>query len=229
MRNDGSGITFKRPLSSVGAVARVLAATVLLSGCAFTTGHVNLDYQSQVTPAKVAMADSPHISVAVADKRPTQIVGHKINGYGMKTADIMSDSDVPETVKKAFEQELKARGFTIGSGGILVSVSLNDFESEYSMGWFSAQAKANMGMDVSVVQTNGAITFEKHIVGHNDESVMTSGEGNAQDTLNAAMRDAVSNVFGDPAFLDALVGHGQSSDHRSDSGTGNAIHSLSSG
>ena len=217
MRNYGFAITLNRP--SLDAIARVLAATILLSGCAFTTGHVDLDYQSQVTPTRVAEGDSPRIGVAVADKRPTQVVGHKINGYGMKTAEIISDSDVPDTVKKAFEQELKARGFTVGTGGILVSVSLNDFESEYSMGWFSGQATANMGMDVSVVQTNGAITFEKHIVGHNEESVMTAGEGNAQDTLNAAMRDAVSNVFGDPAFLDALVGHGQSSDHRSDSGT----------
>ena len=220
MRNYASGPNFRTLYGSVGTAARVLAATVLLSGCAFTTGHVNLGYQSQVVPTKVAVADSPHINVAVTDKRPTQVVGHKINGYGMKTAEIVSDSDVPATVKKAFEQELEARGFTLGTGGILVSVNLNDFDSEYSMGWFSAQASANMGMDVSVLQTSGAITFEKHITGHNEESVMTTGEGNAQDILNAAMRDAVSNAFGDPAFLDALMGHGESGDHKSVSKTG---------
>ena len=225
MRNCGIDLTFSTPLALVAAVAGALAAMVLLSGCAFTTGHVNLDYQSQVAPTKVATANSPRISVAVTDKRPTQTVGHKINGYGIKTAEIVSDSDVPATVKKAFEQELEARGFTPGSGGILVNVSLNDFESEYSTGWFSGQATANMGLDVTVVETNGAIAFEKHITGHNEESVMYAGEGNAQVVLNAAMRDAVSNVFGDPAFLNALMGHGQSSDHRSASET--SIHSLS--
>ncbi len=225
MRNCVTGLTVSTASALVAAVAGALAATVFLSGCAFTTGHVNLDYQSQVAPTKFAVANSPHISVAVTDKRPTQVVGHKINGYGMKTAEIVSDSDVPATVKKAFDQELEARGFTPGTGGILVAVSLNDFESEYSTGWFSAQATANMGMDVSVVQTDGTITFEKHITGHNEESVMTSGEGNAQVVLNAAMRDAVSNVFGDPAFLNALMGHGQSSDHRSASES--SIHSLS--
>jgi len=57
------------------------------------------------------------VTVVITDKRPTQVVGQKMNGLGMKGADIVSNSDVPGTIKSAFETELKSRGFTEGTGG----------------------------------------------------------------------------------------------------------------
>ena len=102
------------PVAILGAA--LVASTILFSGCAFTTGHVNLAYEPTTQASEVATADSPRVIVEVADKRPTQAVGQKINGFGMKTADIVSDSDVAATLKTAFETELHSRGFTDGAG-----------------------------------------------------------------------------------------------------------------
>src|SRR5271168_2371016 len=97
------------------AISVLLSASLLLiSGCAFTTGHVDLAYQPTTQATKVATPTSPRVSVVVTDKRPTKVVGQKMNGLGMKTADIVSNTDVAGTLKSAFETELNNRGFTEG-------------------------------------------------------------------------------------------------------------------
>jgi uncharacterized lipoprotein YajG len=188
---------------SAGAIG-ALTAMLLISGCAFTTGHVNLEYQSQTPAMRIAEADSPHVAVEVTDKRSTQIVGQKINGLGMKTADIVSDSDVPGTLKSAFETELNDRGFTVGPGGVLIAVTLSSLQNQFTVGFFSGEATANMGMDVAVKRPDGTVAYDKYITGRNQEWIELATPGNAQDTLNAAMQHAVSKVFSDSAFIDAL-------------------------
>src|SRR5208282_4338207 len=115
----------------MGEITRFMHATertsrpnqeMLLGGCALTTGHVNLSYESSGNATKVAGATAMKVAVEVSDKRPSQVVGDKMNGYGMKMAEIESDSDVPVTLKSAIESELTNRGFTLGSDGNLVGI-----------------------------------------------------------------------------------------------------------
>ena len=72
-----------------------------------------------------------------------------------KTADIVSNTDVPGTLKSAFETELKNRGFTEGGGGNVISVSLGNFENQFTLGFFSGDATATIGMQVTVTRPNG--------------------------------------------------------------------------
>jgi uncharacterized lipoprotein YajG len=190
------------PVAKLGVA--LAASTILFSGCAFTTGHVNLAYEPTTQASKVATADSPRVIVEVADKRPTQAVGQKINGFGMKTADIVSDSDVAATLKTAFETELHSRGFADGAGGDLVSVRLSNFENQFTLGFFSGDATATIGMDVTVKRPDGSVAYNKYITGESKDWVEVAGEGNAERMLNGAMRDAVGKVFGDNEFIAAL-------------------------
>jgi uncharacterized lipoprotein YajG len=187
--------------ASAGALSLL---SVLISGCAFTEGHVNLEYQPQAQAAKVAAAAAPHVVVQVADQRPTKVVGQKINGFGMKTADILSDNDLPATLKGAFESELSNRGFTVGTGGATVEVTLNSLQNQFTPGFFSGESTANIGIDVSVKRADGAVAYEKYFTGQNQESVQIFSAGNAEETLNAAIKDAVGKVFSDDAFIAAL-------------------------
>ncbi len=165
---------------------------------------MNLEYQPQAQAAKVAAAAAPHVVVQVADQRPTKVVGQKINGFGMKTADILSDNDIPATLKGAFETELSNRGFTVGPGGETVGVTLNSLQNQFSLGFFSGESTANIGIDVSVKRADGAVAYEKYFTGQNQESVQLATAGNAEETLNAAIKDAVGKVFSDDAFIAAL-------------------------
>lgn len=189
--------------TSAGAVA-ALTAMLLISGCPFTTGHVNLEYHSQTPATRVAEAGSPRVAVEVSDKRTTQIVGQKINGWGMKTADIVSDTNVPGILKSAFQNELEDRGFTVGPRGALIAVALSSLNNQFSLGVFSGEAEANIGMDVSVKRPDGVVAYDKYITGNYRGSSMAATAGMAQRTLNAAMRDAISRVFSDSAFIGAL-------------------------
>lgn len=194
-----------RVLRSLGIIAAIsVPAALFVSGCALTTGHVNLSYQPTTQATKIAGANSSHVMVDVSDKRPTQVVGQKVNGYGMKTADIVSDSDVPGTLKGAFETELSNRGFMVGPGGTVISVRLDNFENQFTLGWFSGDATASMGMDVTVKRPNGSIAYNKYITGQGKDSVEIAGEGNAERMLNAAMQDGVFKVFSDSAFIGSL-------------------------
>jgi len=191
--------------SGRSAISAVLAsAMLLLSGCAFTTGHVDLGYQPATQATKLATPQSPRVTVAVTDKRPTQVVSQKINGLGMKTADIVSNTDVPGTLKSAFETELNSRGFTEGAGGNVVSVTLNNFENQFSLGFFSGEANATIGMQVTVTRPDGSLAYDKYFTGQSKDWVEIAGEDNAGRQLNAAMQDGVSKVFADSAFIDSL-------------------------
>ena len=191
--------------SGRSAISAVLAsAMLLLSGCAFTTGHVDLGYQPATQATKLATPQSPRVTVAVTDKRPTQVVSQKINGLGMKTADIVSNTDVPGTLKSAFETELNSRGFTEGVGGNVVSVTLNNFENQFSLGFFSGEANATIGMQVTVTRPDGSLAYDKYVTGQSKDWVEIAGEDNAGRQLNAAMEDGVSKVFADSAFIDSL-------------------------
>jgi uncharacterized lipoprotein YajG len=152
----------------------------------------------------MATPGSPRVTVVVTDKRPTQVVGQKINGFGMKTADIVSNTDVPGTLKSAFDTELNSRGFTEGAGGNVVSVALSNFDNQFTLGFFSGDATATIGMHVTVKRPDGTVAYDKYITGQSKDWVEIAGEDNAAHELNAAMQDGVSKVFSDSAFIDSL-------------------------
>ncbi len=200
-----AGLAVLAPIPIRGAISVLLTASLLLiCGCALTTGHVDLAYQPTTQATKLATPASPHVSVVVTDKRPTKVVGQKMNGLGMKMADIVSNTDVPGTLKSAFETELKNRGFTEGGGGNVISVSLGNFENQFKLGFFSGDATATIGMQVTVTRPNGSVAYDKYITGQAKDWVEVAGEDNAQRELDAAMQDGVSKVFADNAFIGSL-------------------------
>jgi uncharacterized lipoprotein YajG len=98
---------------------------------------------------------------------------------------------------------LTNRGFTQGTGGNVVSVRLGNFENQFT-GFFSGDATATIGMDVTVKRADGSTAYRQFIQGQSKDWVEIAGEDNAQRVLNGALQDAVSKVFQDNAFLDAL-------------------------
>ena len=182
----------------------VITAVLLLNGCAFTTGHVDLEYQAANAGTKIATAQSLSVAVKIIDKRPTQIIGSKINGFGMKTADILSDGDVPATLKNAFETELKNRGLKLGSNGLLLVVELSNLQNQFALGFFSGESTGNIGMDVIVERIDGAKIYDQYITGQGQDWIEVADMSNAQKTLDAAIQNAVSKTFNDSAFIEAL-------------------------
>lgn len=140
----------------------------------------------------------------MVDNRKTREVGETIASFGIKTADTVTLSDIPATLKSAFESELKNRGFVEGADGDAVIVRLGYFRNVFVERSFVFEANASMDLEVSIVSAGGAIPYRKYITGSAHRTFAVASGGNEQQMLEAAMRDAVSRVFNDPDFNSTL-------------------------
>jgi uncharacterized lipoprotein YajG len=193
------------PISSLASLI-----LLLLSSCALTQEHINVDYVPETGVAKIPQAEHSVVGVEVSDQRSTKShIGHKINGYGMEMAEIIADNDIPQTVKRAVESELTDRGFRLGSDGSVVDIVLGKFENRFELGFFSGSAVSDISMLVTVKRPNGTVLYTKsiHTEGVNSGVQLASGE-NAQIALDAGLKDAIEKLFDDSQFLNSLLPQG---------------------
>jgi uncharacterized lipoprotein len=182
-------------------------AVTFLSGCALTKDYVSLSYVPQANVVKIDGADAVTVKVDVTDIRSIKDkVSAKKNGYGREMAAIIAKEDVAEILKKAVEVELVNRGFRLSGGGIAVAAELSRFYSDFKMGVWSGSAVAEVTMNVQVKKADGSIGFSKLVTGiGSKEHLQLASGANAKDALDAALKDAVGKLFGDTAFVDALL------------------------
>lgn len=185
------------------------AAIACLTGCAFTTEQIQLNYNQQPGVTKIAGASNVSVNAQVTDQRPDKSkVSSKKNGYGMELAAITATEDVAITIRKVIEQELRARGFQLGSdtAHVKITTDLTRFYNDHKMGFFSGDAVADLNMSVTVKAENGNQLYSKQIVAQGIEPNTQLATGNnARIALGRALENGMKILFEDKAFLSALV------------------------
>jgi uncharacterized lipoprotein YajG len=180
-----------------------------MSGCALTTDRIDLQYKPQVGITPIAGASKVTVSVQVVDQRSEKSkVSSKKNGYGMEMAPIIANEDVTLTLSKAIEQELRARGFSIGAstGLVQIAADLTRFYNDHKTGFFSGDSVADLNMSVVVRSRSGGPLYSKQIVAQGKEpNIQLMSGNNARLALNRALENGMSMLFGDQAFISALV------------------------
>ncbi len=190
------------------AIASCLAV-VTLSGCALTTEQIELQYNQQQGVSQIPGANNVSVSVQVADQRQDKSkVSSKKNGFGMEMAPILVTEDVAVTVRRAIEQELRARGFQLGSDAALVQIAagIARFYNDHKTGFFAGDAVADLNMYVTVKSKKGDLLYTRQVVAQGIEpntQLMTGN--NARLALNRALENGMKSLFEDQAFLSALV------------------------
>jgi hypothetical protein len=95
---------------------------VLLSACAFGTRRVTLSYPPPAASyglvkeavAAGGAADQGKVSIVTfTDVRGTPLIGDVRNGYGMHTADVVTDTSISEWSTNALDFELRQRGYAV--------------------------------------------------------------------------------------------------------------------
>ncbi|MDA8129204.1 MAG: YajG family lipoprotein [Betaproteobacteria bacterium] len=194
--------------------ARTLAfaccmAAASLSGCALTTEQIEINYVPQTGVSKIAGADKVPVDVTVVDQRLDKSkVSSKKNGFGAEMAPITATEDVAVTVRKAIEQELRARGFRLDSDAALVKVAadVTRFYNDHKMGFFAGDAVADLNLSVTVKSKDGALLYAKQIVAQGKEANTQLATGNnARIALERALQNGMKMLFDDKAFLSALL------------------------
>jgi uncharacterized lipoprotein YajG len=177
------------------------------SACALTTETIQLDYSPRTGVPQVQQAETVTALVSVSDTRSrTDRVSSKKNGYGMEMAAITSQNDPVSVVRQAIEAELRGRGFQIGQSGATVKTEVQKYYCDFKNGFFSGDAVAEVTLSVQVLTSGGAITYASVIAGEGKEpNVQLASGGNAKLALDRALQDAMDKLFGNQAFLDALL------------------------
>ena len=184
-------------------------AIVSLSGCALTTDRIELQYSQQQGISQIPGANNVSVNVKVADQRQDKSkVSSKKNGFGMEMAPILATEDVAVTVRRAIEQELRTRGFQLGSDAALIQIAadLTRFYNDHKTGFFSGDAVADLNMSISVKSKNGDLLYTRQVVAQGIEpnTQLMTGE-NAKLALNKALGNSMKYLFEDQAFLAALI------------------------
>lgn len=189
----------------------VIACVVVtsLSGCALTTDRIELQYNQQQGVSQISGANNVSINVQVTDQRQDKSkVSSKKNGFGMEMAPILASEDVAITVSRAIEQELRARGFQLGSDAALVQIvaDLTRFYNDHKTGFFAGDAVADLNMSVTVKSKKGDLLYTRQVIAQGIEpnTQLMSGE-NARLALNRVLENGMNSLFEDQAFLSALV------------------------
>jgi uncharacterized lipoprotein YajG len=178
----------------------------LASGCALTVDRVQLDYVPQVGVQLIDSDGAITVAVAVDDVRSRKDrVSSKKNGYGMEMAAIESISDVAELVRQAVSTELAARGFQVAESREVVKVEVQKFYCDFKIGFFAGDAVAEVTLNAQVQRPDGLIAYSRVIAGEGLEpNIQLCNGTNAKAALDRALQDAMTKLFGDPAFLEAV-------------------------
>lgn len=184
-------------------------AAVVVSGCAFTTDRIELQYGQQQGAVSVPGASGVSVNVQVSDQRSDKSkVGSKKNGFGMETAPILAMEDVAVTVRRAMEQELRARGFQVGADAAVLRIAadLTRFYNDHKTGFFAGDAVADLNMSVVVKIKTGETLYSRQIVAQGLEpNIQLMTGDNARLALNRALENGMKQLFEDQAFIAALV------------------------
>lgn len=184
-------------------------AIASLSGCALTTDRISLQYNQQQGITQIPGASSVSVNVQVTDQRQDKSkVSSKKNGFGMEMAPILATEDVAVTVRRAIEQELRARGFQLGSDAALVQIAadLTRFYNDHKTGFFAGDAVADLNMSVTVKTKKGEQLYSRQVSAQGIEpNIQLQAGENARIALNRALENGMRVLFEDQAFLSALV------------------------
>lgn len=184
----------------------LLLLTQILTGCALTKDEIALNYTVRGNRDKVPGAGDVKVNVVIQDQREVRdVVGRKINGWGMETAGILSTNDVIALVQNAIGTELEMRGFTRGQG-VEVSGELRKFYNRFKLGMWSSDSIAELILNLQIKGKDGTILFSKSIVAEGLEpNIQIAAGHNAKASLENALAKAMEQLFQDSAFIPALL------------------------
>lgn len=123
-------------------------------------------------------------------------------------APFLAREEVTVTIRKAIEQELRARGFHLDSDTALVQINadLTRFYNELKTGFLSGDAVADLNMSVTVKSKSGDLLYTRQVVAQGIEpNIQMGSANNVSLALNRALETGMQSLFEDRTFLAALI------------------------
>ena len=185
---------------------------LMLSGCAFGNRQAALDYPP---PAETEVVSSAQASTAPAsrgviylagfeDLRPDKdVVGHVQNGFGMKTADVIAQREIPEWVQAALTYELEAAGYSVDDAEAAPSDATTlsgDVIRVYCSAYFAFDGEVTLRVEANKA---GETLLDRSYSGTGSAGANFAATGDGfSESLSLALRAALQQVIAELAKLE---------------------------
>ena len=180
-----------------------------VAGCAFTKADLNIGYDpakaergplSSVQPLKIGISE-------LADSRKDkEVIGHKINGLGMETADIITKKPVPEIMRSALITMFEKNGHLLKDSGerIILDGEIKEFWLELQMNMMTIEFMGTMSLLLNVKDANKNVLYTKEYQGHYDEKKAAGYVKSWENVMNITLEKLMYQIATDRELVKAL-------------------------
>jgi Uncharacterized lipoprotein len=188
----------------------VIALSLTLGGCAFTQANLNVVYD-EAKASRGPLSNIPARQLMIGefkDVRPEpDRIGYKRNGYGMKTADIVTQKPVPEIVREAITAEFSKNGHVTAAKTpeLVLAGEVNTFWFDLQINFWSVEFMGTVAVDLNVTdgQTGASILARKY-QGHFNEKSLGGLDATWERVMNAALALMIEEMSTDMKLLEVL-------------------------
>jgi len=173
-------------------VFAIALSAAFLSGCAFGTRHPMLAYTA-ITPVKAPNNISINV-VQFNDSRPDKnIIGNVRNGWGMKTADVITDTNIADWITNALKAELKNAGYNVVQENASNSVS-GDVLKVYCDTYLNYEGEVMIKI---VLKKDNAVILDKTYSGKSTDLCWAATAKSYGIVLERSLQQAMNQVMED--------------------------------
>lgn len=168
----------------------LMLSLLFISGCAFGTRHPVLTYDVFTTP-EPAKNISIYVSEFKDERIDKNIIGHVRNGWGLKTAKVITETNISDWITEALKAELENIGYTITDNpNASISVSGEVIEI-YVSSFMMYEGKASI--EISLMK-NGKEVFTRKYSGTDSSLNWASTAKSYGITLERSLQNVLSEA-----------------------------------
>lgn len=183
---------------------------LLTGGCAFTQAELNIGYDpakaergplSSVEPLKISI---PELKDSRMD---TEVIGHKINGMGMETADIVTKEPVSEIMRTALITMFEKNGHLLnGTGGqIVLDGEIKEFWLELQINMMTVEFMGTIALRLKVKDASQKVLYDKEYQGHYNEKKAAGYVKSWEKVMNITLEKLIYQIATDRELVEVLT------------------------
>jgi hypothetical protein len=188
------------PTYSARTSALLLLMITAVGGCLTAPLSVPITYQPESNVTPVPGAASVHVYVVGEDQRANTLDDQQ---------SVVTSNNVGDTARDAVQSELQARGFVIDTRppSTEVRVQVLSLKGHFLSSLFYSSYTAELIMHVEVVRAGNMIAYTQSfdVTDTTHPAVFGSVSKDFGDALSGALKQGVTKLFDDPAFMHALI------------------------
>lgn len=188
----------------------IFLISLFFGGCAFTQANLNIAFdESKAAPGPLSsIRPLPAAVGEFKDVRPERDkIGYKKNGYGMKTANIVTTKPVPDIVRDALVVELSKNGHNISptNKDLVFSGEITTFWFDYQINFWTIEFMGTVAINLNLLDgKTGSPLFSRQYQGHYNEKSTGGYTGTWEKVMNTALERLLEDVSTDAKLLEAL-------------------------